>query len=100
MKTGVDYIDTRTIKLSAEMIAPALTHIINLSISTNTFPNIWKYAKMIPLLKSADSDPLLPKSYRPVALLPVLSKILEKIVFSQLVNYLEENNLIHSNLHG
>ena len=98
--TGVDYIDTRTIKLSAELIAPALTHIINLSITTNTFPSIWKYAKVIPLLKSADSDPLLPKSYRPVALLPVLSKILEKIVFSQLVKYLEDNDLIHPNLHG
>ena len=98
--TGVDYIDTRTIKLSAELIAPALTHIINLSITTNTFPSIWKYAKVIPLLKSADSDPLLPKSYRPVGLLPVLSKILEKIVFSQLVKYLEDNNLIHPNLHG
>ena len=70
--TGVDYIDTRTVKLSADLIAPALTHIINLSITTSTFPNIWKYAKVIPLLKSPDSDHLLPKSYRPVALLPVL----------------------------
>ena len=98
--TGVDYIDTRSVKLAAELIAPALTHIINLSIRSSTFPKIWKYAKVIPLLKSLTSDPLLPKSYRPVALLPILSKVLEKIVFTQLVNYLEENNLIHPNLHG
>jgi hypothetical protein len=93
--TGVDYIDTRTVKLAAEILAPALTHIINLSITTSTFPDIWKFAKIIPLLKSLSSDPLLPKSYRPVALLPILSKVLEKIVFTQLVKYLEENNLIH-----
>ena len=54
---------------------------------------------MVPLLNSTTSDPILPKSYRPVALLPVMSKILEKIVFSQLVEYLEENRIIHPNLH-
>ena len=98
--TGVDYIDTRSVKLVAELIAPALTHIINLSIQTSTFPHIWKYAKVIPLLKSFSSDPLLPKSYRPIALLPILSKVLEKIVFNQLIKYLEDKNLIHPNLHG
>ena len=98
--TGVDYIDTRTVKLAAELIAPALAHIINLSIRTATFPDIWKYAKVIPLLKSMASDPLLPKSYRPIALLPILSKVIEKAIFSQLAKYLEQNNIIHPNLHG
>ena len=45
-------------------------------------------------------DPLLTKSYYPIALLPILSKVLEKVVFSQIVKYLESNNLIHPNLHG
>ena len=98
--TGVDYIDTRTIKLAADTLAPIIQHIINLSISTSTFPALWKWHKVIPLLKSADCDRILPKSYRPVALLPVLSKLLEKAVFNQLVQYLEENDLIHPNLHG
>ena len=75
--TGVDYIDTRTLKLVAEMITPALTHIINLSIETSVFPTSWKWAKVIPLLKSAQLDPILPKSYRPIALLPILSKLME-----------------------
>jgi hypothetical protein len=98
--TGVDYVDTRTLKLVAGMITPALTHIINLSITTSIFPTIWKWAKVIPLLKSVQLDPILTKSYRPVALLPILSKVMEKVVFSQLVEYLEQNNLIHPNLHG
>ena len=43
---------------------------------------------------------MLPKSYRPVALLPIMSKGLEKVLFGQFVKYLEENNLLHPNLHG
>ena len=98
--TGVDFIDTRTVKAGAEKIAPIMAHIINLSIMSSTFPNIWKWHKVVPLLKSSTSDPLMPKSYRPVALLPILSKLLEKVVFNQLVLYLEKNELIHPNLHG
>ena len=68
--TGVDYIDTSTVKLASEQLAPIITHIINLSIKSSTFPNIWKWHKIIPLLKSPSEDPLMPKSFRPIALLP------------------------------
>ena len=67
----------------------------NLSMKTSTFPDIWKLHKVTPLLKGTDHDKMLPKSYRPVALLPVISKVLEKVVFGQLVDYLEKNKLIH-----
>ena len=95
---GVDFIDTATIKLVAMDILPAITHIINLSISQCTFPTIWKHAKVVPLLKKG--DPLLAKNYRPVALLSIFSKILEKAVFKQVVKYLDENKLLSSNHHG
>ena len=87
-------------KIGVDLLAPAVQHIINLSIKTSVFPDIWKVHKVTPLLKSSECDKLLPKSYRPVALLPVISKVLEKVVFGQLVEYLEDNNLIHPNLHG
>ena len=96
--TGTDYIDTWTIKLVARDIIPAITHIVNLSISQSEFPNIWKLSKVVPLLKKG--DPLTPKNYRPVALLPIFSKILEKAVFLQLVEYLDTNGLLHPNHHG
>ena len=64
--TGVDFIDNQTIKLVADIVTPALTHIANLSISTATFPTIYKWAKVTPLLKKATLDPILPASYRPV----------------------------------
>ena len=96
--TGIDYIDTAVIKLAARDILPAVTHIVNLSLSQSTFPCIWKHAKVIPLLKK--DDPLMAKNYRPVALLPILSKILEKAVFLQLVEYLDTYNLLSPNHHG
>ena len=96
--TGTDYLDTATIKLVAKDILPAVTHIVNLSLTQSTFPSIWKHSKVIPLLKK--DDPLNPKNYRPVALLPILSKILEKAVFLQVVEYLDKFKLLNPNHHG
>ena len=96
--TGTDNIDTYVIKLVAQDLVSPLTHIINLSITKSVFPALWKHAKVVPLLKKG--DPLTAKNYRPVALLPIFSKILERVVFNQLVNYLDTNNLIHPNHHG
>ena len=96
--TGLDDIDTSTLKLVIHDILPALTHIINLSLSSLTFPKSWKLSKIIPLLKKG--DPLNPQNYRPVALLSVLSKVLERVIFKQIVKYIEENSLLHPSHHG
>ena len=61
----MDYVDTRNIKIEAEIIAPSL-HIISLSIQSSVFPSIWKWAKVIPLLKVMSADPILPKIYLPI----------------------------------
>ena len=95
---GLDSIDTFTLKLAAPYIIPALTHLVNLSIATQTFPSMWKTSKVIPLYKK--DDPLCPKNYRPVAILPIISKILEKCVFIQIIEYMETNQLLHPNHHG
>ena len=98
--TGVDFINVQSLKIIAKEIAPCLTHIINISIASNSFPSSYKYAKVVPLLKSPEKSPLECSSYRPVSLLPVLSRVVEKVIFSQLSSYLEDNNLIHPNHHG
>ena len=72
--TGFDAIDTNVLKLVKFQVTPAVTHIVNLSIQTSTFPTLWKHAKVIPLFKPGSEDQFAPKSYRPVALLPVLSQ--------------------------
>ena len=98
--TGLDYMDTRTLKLVMEEILPAITHVINLSIQHQEFPDCYKRSKIIPLIKKSDDDPLNPKSYRPVSLLPILSKILERAVFVQIEEYIEKNKLLHPSHHG
>ena len=87
-----------TIKLVSREILPALTHIINLSISSRRFPSAWKNVKIIPLHKKEDK--LNPKNYRPVAIVPILSKILERVIFNQMIDYFEENCLLNSNHHA
>ena len=92
--TGVDNIDNNILKMVAEDIAPAITKIINLSVKASRFPKIYKHSKIIPLLKPK-KPPLECKSYRPVNQLVSLSKLVERAIFTQLVEYLEENNLFH-----
>ena len=97
--TGVDFIDAPTLKLVKNEIAAAMTRIINLSIQTSVFPASYKYSQIIPLKKKTSLSDVECASYRPVNLLPIPGKIVEKAVFNQLAQYLEENKLLHPN-HG
>ena len=95
---GSDGISLKFIKDSLCIIAYYLTIIINTSIVTGTFPKPWKHAIVIPLHKGG--DPLDKSNYRPISLLPIFSKVLEKIVSTQLVRHLESNKLLSKNQHG
>ncbi len=64
---------------SLYMIAFYLTVIVNTSLTTGVFPEIWKHAMVIPLFKKGDQENV--SNYRSISLLPVLSKILEKNCF-------------------
>ena len=89
--TGIDDIDSNTLKLIKNEISPVLTHIINLSISNKNFPHPCLHKK---------NEVLYAKNYRPVSLLSVLSKVLERCIFVQVVDYLECNRLLHPSHHG
>ncbi len=95
---GSDGIPLRFIKDSLYFIAFYLTCIINTSIVTGVFPTSWKHALVVPLFKSGNSNDM--NNYRPIYLLPILSKILEKIVADQLIQFLECNNLLSITQHG
>ena len=97
---GLDDLDTSIIKLARPYIVPAITHICNLSITTLTFPKAYKVAKVVPLYKGKDAPLTAPKSFRPVALLPVVSKVLERVVHTQLVAYLDQHKLLHPQHHA
>ena len=79
-------------KLTKDVIVPAVCHILNLSIQQRKFPNKWKIAKISPLLKKGDPTQL--KNYRPVALLCVAGMVLEKMVADQIESYFESNGLL------
>ena len=66
--------------------------VFNMSLASATFPKSMKISKVQPLFKSGDC--MLCNSYRPISLLPVLSKILEKIVHQRVVQFLNESNII------
>ena len=96
--SSIDELDNFCVKVAADSIARPLHHIITLSILQTKFPSCWKYSKVIPLHKKECK--LERKNYRPVAILSPLSKILEKVVYEQLYDYLTRNKIFHPNLHG
>ena len=87
-------------KLARPYIVPAVTHFVNQSITTLTFPKAYKVAKVVPLYKGKDSPVTAPKSYRPVALLPITSKVLERVVHTQLMSYMDQHQLWHPQHHA
>ena len=97
---GRDLIDAATVKIAAPVLAPVFRHIINLSLGSSVFPQKWKMARILPLQKSMDSDRLNPGSFRPVAQLPLSSKLAERVVQKQLLKYLEESGQLAANQHA
>lgn len=95
---GCDDISSGFLKKHIDLFAPPLTYICNLSLSTGIFPDLFKKALVHPIFKSGDRS--LVENYRPISVLPALSKILEKIINSRLVSYLETNNLLSPNQFG
>ena len=89
--TGPDHISKSMLKLSAPSILPHLTALINSSFSSATFPSSWKNSHIRPLLKTI--TPNSPSDTRPIALLPEMAKIQERLAFDQLLAHLESNNL-------
>ena len=96
--TGRDGISSRIIKDSKTVLVPILTKIINLGYTTNTFPNSMKQASIKPLHKKEDSN--LISNYRPISILPVISKIFEKDAANQISKFLEENAILNLYQHA
>lgn len=95
---GWDNITVTTLKKIVSHITVPLTYICNLSFTTGIFPDICKKATICPIYKSGDKCS--PTNYRPISLLSVLSKIIEKIVNKRLLTFLENNQLISKNQFG
>ena len=96
--TGIDCIPAKILKDAKHTISPILCDIINKSYETKTFPNILKIASIKPIHKSGDKNNI--SNYRPISILPVLSKIFERSAAIQLVQYFEKNKTFNKNQHA
>ena len=95
---GLDNISARLIKDASVVICGQLTCLYNRSLQSAVFPNIWKMGKVTALFKSGSR--LDANNYRPITVLPTLSKILEKAVHSQVYGFLKTNELLSLNQFG
>ena len=95
---GLDDVSSLFLRDGAECIIAPIKHIVNLSIITETVPVAFKEAKVKPLFKKGST--LDPGNYRPVSVLNVLSKLLERAAHSQLSEYLEKRGLLFENQSG
>jgi len=89
---GVDDISPRIVTTVANIIIDPLLHIYNLSFTSGIFPEKLKMAKIIPLYKK--NEHFLPGNYRPISLLSIFSKILEKLMQKRLYNYLSQFDML------
>src|SRR5258705_477111 len=92
LDSGPDNIAARVIKQCAPEIAELLANLFTISFSRSGLPSQWKDANVIPGFKKGDSS--CPSNYRPISLLCIVSKVMERIVADDLRSYLFRNNLI------
>ena len=95
-----DRIDAISIKHGAEILHGPITHVINQSIKSSKFATKWKIGKLLPLHKGKGLDPLDPTSYRPISMLPVIGKIVERALQPQILRFMEESGQMNSNHHS
>lgn len=96
--TGFDGISTKLTKMIKDAILKPVTMIINQMLNTGIFPDQLKIAKVNPIYKKDDEYQF--TNYRPISLLPALSKIFEKVIFNQLYEYFHQKKLFYSAQYG
>ena len=92
MGCGIDTINNKVVKHCHKELSEPMTMVINKSIMEHRVPTLYKKAKIVPLFKKGAANDC--GNYRPVSLLPALSKILEKAVYNQLMQHLYRTNLL------
>jgi hypothetical protein len=95
---GYDLLTNRMLKKEKERFCNLTLNLINETITNNKFPNALKIAKVIPIFKKGDKHNL--NNYRPISLLPVLSKLVEKVINKQITKKLNDYHIIDDNQYG
>lgn len=95
---GIDNLSSNLLKSLKNVLSNPICTLINQSLNLGIFPNCLKLAKVIPVYKKDDKKNV--SNYRPISLLPSLSKIFEKIVFQQIYTFLGDNNILFPSQYG
>ena len=95
---SIDTYPAKVIKVLEPVLSHILATLINKSISTSVFPDPLKIAKVRPIFKTGERDDK--TNYRPISILPLISKIFEKAANSQLTSFLEKYNLLKNSQYG
>ena len=98
--SGPDNISSAELKLSAKCIAGKIATTFNESLRSGDLPTEFKTGPVIPLLKPGKTDTTNPASYRGITLTPVLSKVLERVVFNQVTAFLNETAALNDQQYG
>ena len=90
--TGLDNFQSKLLKIASPAISNSLAYIFNKSLQTGSIPDEWKSARVSAIFKKGTRTD--PGNYRPISILPIVSKLLEKIVHSQLYKFCSENQIL------
>ena len=93
-RSGADGIANHFLKIGWPVISESLCDIFNLSIATGVFPDSWKIARVATIFKSGQTDDR--SKYRPISVLPFVSRVFEKLIYNQPYDYLDGNKLLFS----
>ena len=94
----MDNIPTNILKTNVMTSAPILSNLINKSLALGLFPQSLKKAKILHIFKSKAKLNI--ANYRPISILPVISKVYEKVFYSKLYDYFSTNNILSSSQFG
>ena len=97
-KQGRDSVPTELIVANKDIISVTLSDLFNQCMTNGVFPDSYKIGRIVPILKKG--DPKIVSNYRPISILPVFSKILEKIIHKRLVMHLAVNNVLSPSQFG
>ena len=96
--TGIDGIGPKILKHCGDYITPAIAHIINNSILHGVFPDSLKIANVIPIFKQGEKTD--PCNYRPISILPTISKVFERHIAGQIHKYFKYTDMLHTGQSG
>jgi len=95
---GYDDIPETLVKRCTQLIKKPLAHIYNALFNSGVFPDVWKSVKVIPLYKKGDKHDM--DNYRPISIIFVFTKLLERVMYNRLISFFHKNNIFTEAQYG